>query len=154
MTDSSNGSPAGLMRRLAAMLYDTLLVFAVAWSVTAAAVLLRVEMVGEAAIRASGKPAVSGPLLQGVIGVALVIFFGWFWTHSGQTLGMQAWRLRVQQPDGTPLTWRQALVRMLGAAVSALAGGAGYWWMLIDREGLSWHDRLSRTRVVLLPKRR
>ncbi len=82
-----------------------------------------------------------------------MLFFGWFWTRSGQTLGMQAWRLRVQQPDGSPISWRQALVRMGGAVLSALCLGAGYWWLLFDRERRTWHDRLSGTRVVLLPKR-
>ena len=158
MTSSPAGSPdtlppPGLLRRLAAMLYDSLLVFAVAWTVTAVAVFLRLERVGESAIRASGKAAASGLLLQLAIAVALVLFFGWFWTRSGQTLGMQAWRLRVQQPDGSPISWRQAVVRMGGAALSALCLGAGYWWLLLDREKRTWHDRLSGTRVVLLPKR-
>jgi uncharacterized RDD family membrane protein YckC len=143
----------GLMRRLAAMFYDSLLVFAVAWTVTAVAVFLRRESVGEAAIRASGHAAASGPLLQAAIAIALVLFFGWFWTRTGQTLGMQAWRLRVQQPDGRPISWRQALLRMCGAVLSALCLGAGYWWVLVDREQCTWHDRLSGTRVVLLPKR-
>ena len=159
MSPSATGSPdaaqpAGLLRRLAATFYDGLLVFAVAWTVTAAAVFLRLEAVGETAIRASGRAAVSGPLLQGAIGIALVFFFGWFWTHSGQTLGMQVWRLRVQQPDGSAVTWLQALVRMAGAALSAACCGAGYWWLLFDRERLTWHDRVSGTRVVLLPKSR
>lgn len=158
MTSSPAGSPGalpppGLLRRLAAMLYDSLLVFAVAWTVTAFAVFLRRESVGEAAIRASGHAAASGPLLQAAIAAALVLFFGWFWTRSGQTLGMQAWRLRVQRPDGGAISWRQALVRMAGALLSALCLGAGYWWALLDREKCTWHDRLSGTRVVLLPKR-
>ena len=60
MTPSPAGSPdalpaPGLLRRFAAMLYDSLLVFAVAWTVTALAVFLRLERVGESAIRASGS---------------------------------------------------------------------------------------------------
>lgn len=158
MTSTPAGSPdslppPGLLRRLAAMLYDSLLVFAVAWTVTAVAVFLRRESVGEAAIRASGKAAVSGLPLQIAIVIALAFFFGWFWTRTGQTLGMQAWRLRVQQPDGSPISWRQAVIRMGGAVLSMLCLGAGYWWLLFDREKCAWHDRLSGTRVVLLPKR-
>jgi uncharacterized RDD family membrane protein YckC len=106
MTPSPAGSPdalpaPGLLRRFAAMLYDSLLLFAVGWTVTAVAVGLRAASVGEAAIRASGKAAASGLLLQAAIAATTVLFFGWFWTRSGQTLGMQAWRLRVQQPDGS-----------------------------------------------------
>ena len=158
MTSTPAGSPdslppPGLLRRLAAMLYDSLLLFAVGWTVTAVAVVLRAASVGEAAIRASGKAAVSGLLLQAAIAAATVLFFGWFWTRSGQTLGMQAWRLRVQQPDGSPISWRQVVIRMGGAVLSMLCLGAGYWWLLFDREKCAWHDRLSGTRVVLLPKR-
>lgn len=158
MTRSPAGSPdspppPGLLRRLAAMLYDSLLLFAVGWTVTAVAVGLRAASVGEATIRASGKAAASGLPLQAAIAAATALFFGWFWTRSGQTLGMQAWRLRVQQPDGRPISWRQAMIRMGGAVLSALCLGAGYWWALFDREKCAWHDRLSDTRVVLLPKR-
>ena len=94
----------------------------------------------------------AGPL-QAAITATTVLFFGWFWTRSGQTLGMQAWRLRVQQPDGSAIGWRQALIRMGGAVLSGLCLGAGYWWALFDRDRCTWHDRLSGTRVVLLPKR-
>lgn len=158
MTPSPAGSPdappvPGLLRRFAAMLYDSLLLFAVGWTVTAVAVGLRAASVGEAAIRASGKAAASGLPLQVAIAATTVLFFGWFWTRSGQTLGMQAWRLRVQQPDGSAIGWRQALIRMGGAVLSGLCLGAGYWWALFDRDRCTWHDRLSGTRVVLLPKR-
>lgn len=144
----------GLLRRLAAMCYDSLLVFAVGWSVTAVAVFVRIAVQGSDAIQASGKAAVAGPVLQLVLAATIALFFGWFWTRSGQTLGMQAWRLRVQQPSGASISWRQAMLRLGGASVSLLACGAGYWWALFDREGCTWHDRLSGTRVVLLPKRR
>jgi len=34
-----------------------------------------------------------------------------------------------------------------------LPAGLGWWWMLVDRERLAWHDRLSGTRIVLVPPR-
>ncbi|HND13462.1 MAG TPA: RDD family protein [Pseudomonadales bacterium] len=153
-SDPPETSTPGLARRLAAMLYDSFLLFAVTWCATALAVVVRVALVGTDAVQASGKAAASGPLLQLVLTLATVLFFGWCWTRSGQTLGMQTWRLRVQQASGAAITWRQALLRLGCAALSLLAFGAGYWWALVDREGLTWHDRCSGTRVVLLPKRR
>lgn len=153
-SDPPGVSTPGLARRLAAMLYDSFLLFAVGWSVTALAVFVRAVTVGAGTIQASGHAAVSGPLLQVALAAAIVLFFGWFWTRSGQTLGMQAWRLRVQQASGEPVTWRQALLRLGCACVSLLALGAGYWWALIDHERCTWHDRCSGTRVVLLAKRR
>ena len=38
-------------------------------------------------------------------------FFGWFWTRGGQTLGMRAWNLRVQRPDGSAVRWPIATLR-------------------------------------------
>ena len=82
-----------------------------------------------------------------------IIFFGAFWTRRGQTLGMVAWRLKVERDDGTSLRWSDALLRLAGASVSLLAFGLGYFWIWIDRDRLAWHDRWSHTRVIVLPKR-
>lgn len=144
--------PAGLARRLGAMLYDSLLLFAVTWTVTALVIGLRVGWSGEAAVRSAGGPAASGLLLQVPLALAVVAFFVGFWTHSGQTLGMQSWRLRVETEDGARLGWRVALARLLLAGVSAACLGAGYWWMLFDARKRSWHDTWTRTRVVLVPR--
>ena len=80
------------------------------------------------------------------------MFFTWFWVHGGQTVGMRAWRLRVVSFDGERIGWRTAAIRFLLAIVSAAMLGLGYLWVLIDPERLAWHDRLSKSRVVLLPK--
>ncbi|HET8710091.1 MAG TPA: RDD family protein, partial [Spongiibacteraceae bacterium] len=70
------------------------------------------------------------------------------------TLGMQAWRLRVDAVQGGRPTWRQCLVRAAIGFVSLLSGGLGYWWIWIDKRRVSWHDRASNTRVVVLPKQK
>gem|GEM_PF-2393831 len=80
------------------------------------------------------------------------VFFGWFWTRGGQTLGMRAWRIQVQTPAGHPIGWRAATFRYLAALFSWLFLGLGFLWQWVDHERLTWHDRLSRTRVVVLPK--
>ena len=73
---------------------------------------------------------------------------------KGQTLGMQAWRIRLRSIDEaqTTISLRQALLRCAGALVSLLPLGAGYWWCLVDRHGRYWHDYLSGTELELLPK--
>jgi uncharacterized RDD family membrane protein YckC len=80
-------------------------------------------------------------------------FFGWFWVHGGQTLGMRAWRLRLVSADGGPVSWKQAAIRFAAALLSWSCLGLGFFWALIDREKRAWHDRLSGTRLILLPKR-
>ncbi len=143
---------AGLARRLGAMLYDSLLVFAVTWTVTAAVIALRVWMSGAEEVQADAGRAASGLLLQMPLFVAIALFFVWFWSRSGQTLGMQSWRLRLETEDGHLIGWQTGLTRLLLALLSFLCLGAGYWWILFDQDRRAWHDRLTGTRVVVLPK--
>ena len=139
---------AGLPRRLAAMLYDTLLLLALLMAATALFLLLT----GGEAIDPRIHPALE--FIYRLVLVALVVgFFGVSWTRSGQTLGMATWRLRVEREDGRSLTWGDTLRRLGWALVSLLPAGLGFAWVLVDPERRAWHDRLSRTRVVVVPKR-
>jgi len=140
---------AGVLRRLGAMLYDLLVVMALLFVVTA----LFLPFTGGEAIT-PGDSGVLERIYQATLLLVVVLFFCVFWTRRGQTLGMLAWRLRVERSDGSVLTWRDALVRLAGAAVSLAALGLGYWWIWLDRDRLAWHDRWSGTRVVVLPKKK
>lgn len=143
----------GLARRLACMFYDSLLVFAICFTVTLAVVGLR-NVVGDEPIHA-GERAIQGHfqwVLQLALVASIALFFCWFWTRTGQTLGMQTWRLRIDDIHGGRISWQQALLRLLVACVSAACLGLGYAWILIDRDKRSWHDIASRSCVVLLPK--
>lgn len=132
------------MRRLAAIFYDSWLV---------AAIILLGSALETFARSALGLgPDAPHYLLQAYVLIAPALFFGWFWTHGGQTLGMRAWRLRLLDESGRAVDWRQAMVRYLGAWLSLLAAGLGYVWVLVDRDGRAWHDRLSTTRLVLTRK--
>jgi uncharacterized RDD family membrane protein YckC len=81
-------------------------------------------------------------------------FYFYFWRRNGQTLGMQAWRLRLDSNSGGRASLRQCLIRMPVGFIALLCGGLGYWWIWIDRDRRAWHDRASDTRVVVLPKRK
>jgi uncharacterized RDD family membrane protein YckC len=81
-----------------------------------------------------------------------LIFFTGFWSRGGQTLGMRAWRLKRVRADGSAVTWGDAFKRHLAAILSWLVVGLGFFWMLVDPDKLTWHDRLSKTRPVVLPK--
>ena len=76
------------------------------------------------------------------------VFYGWFWTHGGQTLGMRAWKLKLVRQDGETVTWLQALFRFCYAILSWIPFGAGYLWMLVDKQKMSWHDRASKTYII------
>ncbi len=139
---------AGVLRRFGAMLYDLLLVLALLFIVTA----LFLPFTGGEAITPERSVLVER-IYQAVLLFVVVVFFCLFWTWRGQTVGMLAWRLRVERSDGTLLTWRDALLRLGGACVSLAALGLGYFWIWIDRDRLAWHDRWSGTRVVVTPKK-
>ena len=141
-TDIKNAIVPGLWRRLAAIFYDSWLV---------AAVWLLGAMV-DTLVRVAMDVATTGShlALQIFLFTAPAVFFGWFWTHGGQTLGMRAWRLKLLDRSGAVVSWHQSLVRYVGAWISLLAFGLGYLWVWVDRDGLAWHDRLSNTRLVML----
>jgi len=122
------------------MLYDSLLIAAL-WMV-----------VGSIGVALNGGEATSGPLFKSTLFLITFLFFGLFWTRSGQTLGMMAWRLRIETEQGGGISWMQALLRFFTAGAAALPAGMGYWWMLIDKQQRTWQDRYSETRVVVLPK--
>lgn len=153
MTQSPPLPVAGVVKRLAAMVYDTLLLFGVLFTATIPAVFIGdTRAVDEDEVIHEVSAPASGLLFQAYLLLIVVIFFCWFWKKNGQTLGMQAWRLRLESRDGQPLTLMQCLRRLLAAVLSLGCLGCGYWWAWLDRDGLTWHDRLSGTRVVVVPK--
>jgi len=92
-------------------------------------------------------------LVRTIAFMTCVGFFSAFWLKSGQTLGMQAWRIKlVRSSDGETATAGQALLRCGGALLSAACVGLGYLWCLVDRNQRYWHDYLSGTELILLPK--
>jgi uncharacterized RDD family membrane protein YckC len=78
------------------------------------------------------------------------LFYGWFWTHGGQTLGLRAWKAKVLTIDQQPINWTQAFVRFVTAFVSC---GLGLLWILVDKQRRSCHDHLSKTAVFFDPKK-
>jgi uncharacterized RDD family membrane protein YckC len=76
-------------------------------------------------------------------------YFGWFWTHGGQTLGMRAWGVRLLGGSAAQVSWRQSLVRYLAALVSLVPFGLGFLWAGINHEKRAWHDYISGTRLVV-----
>ncbi|RTE66570.1 RDD family protein [Amphritea opalescens] len=129
-----------LMRRFAAMIYDAFLVVAI-WMCA-----------GFAAVGLNQGEAVSGPIFQTVLFLLTFAFYAYFWVRLGQTLGMQAWKLRVQTVDGHHISLRQALIRFMTAIVSTACLGLGFFWMLFSANKATWHDSFSETQIVLLPK--
>ena len=139
--ETAPATPAGLLRRFAAGVYDTLL-------------LLALVMVGSVPVVALlGAPVPPGSWAYQIAMLLLGgAFFASFWSHGGQTLGMRAWRLKVTATNGAPLSLRSAVIRYLATLVSLAALGIGFIWMLFDPDRLTWHDRWSHSKVVVIRK--
>ena len=143
---------AGLVRRMAALLYDSFLVFAI-WMLLGFIFQL-FSGIGHTQItdgQLEKNPYLSNLLFSLMI-FSCVSFYCWFWLKSGQTLGMLAWRLRLEAISSNNLTIKQVFIRWLVAWPSFLFFGFGYLWLYIDRNGDTFHDKLSETKVVLIPK--
>lgn len=144
---------APLWRRIAAMLYDSFLVFAI-WIVVGFVVLSAFGI--EQARTVDGEAIVLDPWYRYTLLAAMLLsaylFFAFFWTHSGQTLGMQAWRIKVQNTDGSSISWLQSLLRFCTAPFALLALGLGYLCMLVDPERRTLPDRVSNSQVVRVPR--
>lgn len=144
MSHSELPSPS-LPRRLVALVYDLFLVVAVVATVIALALGVQVQLLG------SEVHALDPAVAQSLVILSVAGFFTLFWVKGGQTLGMQAWRIKLVDFEGNPPGPGKALLRCCGAAISACCLGFGYLWCLVDRNHRYWHDYLSRTELVLLP---
>ena len=123
---------AGIWRRLAALAYEAVLLFAIVFV------------------------ALLGKTPQGVLRWFLYLYllcvagayFLFCWVRSGQTLAQKAWGLRVTAIDGSLLQWRRATLRYLLAVVS-IGSGIGLIWAIFDPHRQFLHDRLAGSRIVI-----
>ena len=151
----------GLARRLAAFVYEGVLLFGV---------------VMIAGLVYSGLTQ-QRHALQGRIGLMLFLFlvlgayFSWFWSRGGQTVAMKAWHIRLLSADGSPVSRPRAAARYVlcwlwflpataavysaglhgkGEIVTAMITGvlayAALAWLRPDRQ--FWHDVVCDTRLV------
>lgn len=156
---------ARLPRRLGAVVYDGLLLTGVLFATTGLALGLTVLVLGSESVKAH-PPLIGNPFFQTCLLLVCFSFYGGFWVHGGQTLGLRAWRLRLQRRDGGNIRWQQALLRFLsgGLWLAPMMGVHQIW-----KPGIGWSlgiglgglllllalrlpDRWSETELVVLPK--
>jgi len=148
---------AGFWRRFASLVYDTLAIIAFAM-LTVVLYLFAVQgLISLDVISLNGAEDVSALiqdslLLSSIRSALLVIvalvFFGYFWTKSGQTIGMRAWRLKVQTLEGDLISWPQSFIRSISALL-----GLGNLAVLIDfKNKKALQDYVSKTEVITLTK--
>ena len=149
-------TPAPLWRRVAAMVYDGLLIMALLFMAGFLNLFIQLQIFGNERLMAMTEQGynLGGPVFYCSLLVMVYGFFGFFWTRSGQTLGMQAWRIKIVTPDNQLITPWQSIIRFTTATVALTLAGIGLLWALIDRQKRSWQDVASSSRVILLEKPR
>ena len=151
-SESESYATANLWRRLAALIYDAFLLFAITLAYFTLLTLLKAILISTQRIE-DFQP---GLLLQCIMMLgwlaALIGYYYISWRKQGQTLGMKSWRLKLQQADGSLATPEQCIKRSLLASLSLAIGGMGYLWCLVPPAKACLHDIYSATEVVVLPK--
>lgn len=131
---SNNSTPLSLLfRRSAAFLYDCLLLIALFFLITSIALAFN-----------------NGQAIQHFgfyIGLYLFafFFFDWFWRHGGQTLGMRAWRLKVEDIEGGSITFNQSAKRYFSGT---LLFGFTLLYIVISARSQALHDIVSKTIIT------
>jgi uncharacterized RDD family membrane protein YckC len=151
----------GLARRLAAFVYEGVLLF----GVTMITAYLYSSLTQQ-------RHALQGKAgLQAFLFVVLGIYFAWFWSRSGQTVAMKAWNIRLLTADGRPVSQARALLRYVLAWFWFMPALATAYFADLHHPGVSttlvlagvltyaaltrlrpdrqfWHDAVCGTRLV------
>ncbi len=136
--NKTNNLNVSLIRRLGAILYDTLILLTL---------LILISFIISILFNISPKHPLFF-IYQTCIYSISFLFYGWFWTHGGQTLGMKTWKFKITAIDGSRVNWTKAIVRFIVAIISWLFLGIGYIWSIFDSKKRTWHDIASKTQLV------
>lgn len=152
---TSDYQPAGFFRRIGALIYDLLIVFAIAMLAAGFVMLgfLIATQLGvsldpylDASDFLSNHP-IASPLYTFYLVAVIAGFYCYFWCRAGQTVGMKTWRLRLQNLDGSLITVTQALIRLATACL-----GLGNLLVLFDTNSRAFQDHFAKCDMVVLPK--
>ncbi|HEY9200354.1 MAG TPA: RDD family protein [Gammaproteobacteria bacterium] len=149
-----NYAPVSLIKRLLAIIYDLFLLIAVFFAVGIPLSILTTFIfnAGDAITEEHRFYLLNQIIILCGLFIASLVFYGWFWTHGGQTLGMKTWRIMLLSNNAQKISWKQAMQRYFAAILSWLVLGMGFLLSLVDDKKRCWHDMLSGTCLVQLEK--
>ena len=131
---------AGVWPRIMALVYESLIVAAILFLATAIAMLFTQKAIAPGTV-----------WFELYLLAVLASYFCYCWRRSGQTAGMFAWRLMLTDLNGKRVDLTTALLRFLIATLLGF-GVLGLLWVLVDIDRVALQDRLTKTRVLRLPK--
>ena len=95
-----------------------------------------------------GRTAMQDPAYTVYLLSIWFFYLAWCWHKGGMTVGMRAWRVKIEDESGNRPGWGKSTIRFLASLLSAAAVGIGFAWALLDSRKRSWHDILSGTRLI------
>ncbi len=144
---------ASLGKRLLAIFYDVLITFFLSFIITLVVqtLIIQLGLVELESVQISKTESISAIPIDSAINTFLrslwlivpFLYFIYYWTKQGRTLGMKAWKIKTISSNQLPITWLQSSLRFFSALL-----GFGYVWMLFDKDNLPLQDRLSKTRLI------
>jgi uncharacterized RDD family membrane protein YckC len=124
---------AGFFPRLISLIIDGLVVGVISWIV------------------GTVLPGGQGSTLSTVVGLVLgIVYYVYFFTSSGQTLGAKVMGIKLVDGNGQNLSVGSAVVRVIVGYVSGMIIFIGYLWMLWDSKKQTLHDKAAGSYVVKL----
>jgi uncharacterized RDD family membrane protein YckC len=104
---------------------------------------------GNRVVSFSPASAVIGSIILFISILVGILYFPYFWSHGGRTLGMRPFNLRVvRDSDGGAIGWGTAFLRLLGLWVAGLVFYLGYIWIFIDKRRRGWQDLIAGTVMI------
>ncbi len=126
------------LRLFAACVYELLLLFAL-WMLCT---WIFVQLFGQV------KQPYKRLQLQLFLWIVTGMYFVWCWHKTGQTLATKTWKIKLVNQQNSTLSFQQAIVRYALASLLMLVFGLWFIWVLVDKEGLFFHDRLLKSRFI------
>lgn len=155
--ESLKGDYAGFVSRLIAFVVDRLIVISIIFIVTTIALVIlgffgiNPDELLNSPNRTNLGKIVTLVLLGFTFLLNIVFYYSYFifsWILIGQTPGKILMGLRIVSTDGSPITFFQAIKRIIGYWISGIVFFMGYLWVLGSDTRQGWHDKFARTYVI------
>ena len=127
-------------RRLLALFYDLLLIAGILLSFT-----LLIVIINGGAI----SSFLGGNLMLLSYFLISFIFYVYFWYfNDGQTLGMQAWKIKLVADDNQAISIKSMLQRLVLGLLFGSIAGLNFFVILFRSDKRSLNDIFSKTKIV------
>ena len=128
-----------IWRRLASILYDSLLVLAILIIMSIPFFSFNLEENFSLKI-----------IVQVYYYLITQYFFVWFWVNNEGTLGMKTWKIKIVCEDGNKISYKEAIIRFNTAILSFIFFGLGFLISFLRKDKKCLHDFISKTVLVKL----